>query len=138
MYKFDDSFLDSVGLANMPAEQKESFLEYAQDQFEVRIGEKMAQGLSDAQLDEFEKIIDNDQDTVNKWLAGSGDYRNDAIFQKLVETNGGEDENTINDFVTAKWLNQNYPQYQQVIQETLESLKNEISANKDAIIGANA
>ena len=59
MYKFDDNFLESVGLGSMPAEQKEAFLQYAQDQLETRVGEKMSEGLSDAQLDEFEKIIDN-------------------------------------------------------------------------------
>jgi hypothetical protein len=136
MYKFDDRFLDSVGLADLPADQKESFLQYAQDQFEVRIGEKMAEGLSDAQLDEFEKIIDNDQDTVNKWLGEAGDYRNDDVFKKLVEANGGEDAETVNDYVTARWLNQNCPQYQQIIKDTLDGLRNEISANKEQIINA--
>ena len=56
MYKFDDSVLESVGLGSMPAEQKDAFLQYAQDQLEVRIGEKMSEGLTEAQLDEFEKI----------------------------------------------------------------------------------
>ena len=134
MYKFDDSFLESVGLGSMPAEQKDAFLQYAQDQLEVRIGEKMSEGLSDDQLEEFEKIIDNDQATLDKWIAGAGDYKSDDIYQKLAENVGGSDDEILSDYVTAKWLNQNCPQYQQIIQESVDALCAEISANKDALL----
>ncbi|MCQ2570636.1 MAG: DUF5663 domain-containing protein [Candidatus Saccharibacteria bacterium] len=133
MYKFDDSFLESVGLEAMPAEQKDVFLQYAQDQLEVRIGEKMSEGLSDEQLDEFEKIIDNDQATLDAWIAGAGDYKSDAIYQKLSESLDDEGA-VLSNYVTAKWLNQNCPQYQQIIQDSIESLRGEIAANKDALL----
>ena len=133
MYKFDDRFLEEVGLANMPAEQKQSFLDYAQDQLEVRIGEKMSEGLSEDQIAEFEKIIDGDQQTVEGLLAGLGDYQNDEIYQRLLQ-NGGDEASVINDFVTAKWLNQNCPQYPQIIEDSLNGLKEEISSNKEAIL----
>lgn len=134
MYKFDDNFLESVGLGSMPAEQKEAFLQYAQDQLEVRIGEKMSEGLSEDQLDEFEKIIDNDQATLDKWIAGAGDYKNDVVYQKLAENIGGSEDDILGDYVTAKWLNQNCPQYQQIIQDSVNALRDEISANKDALL----
>lgn len=134
MYKFDDNFLESVGLGSMPAEQKEAFLQYAQDQLEVRIGEKMSEGLSEDQLDEFEKIIDNDQATLDKWIAGAGDYKNDVVYQKLAENIGGSEDDILGDYVTAKWLNQNCPQYQQIIQDSVNALRDEIFANKDALL----
>ena len=133
MYKFDDRFLEGVGLANMPAEQKQSFLDYAQEQLEIRIGEKMSAGMTDAQIEEFEKIIDGDQQTVDGLLANLGDYKNDEIYQRLLQ-NGASEATIVNDFVTAKWLNQNCPQYQQIIADSLAGLKTEISANKDAIL----
>lgn len=133
MYKFDDKFLEEVGLADMPAEQKQSFLDYAQDQLEVRIGEKMSEGLSEDQIAEFEKFIDGDQQTVEGLLAGLGDYQNDEIYQRLLQ-NGGDEASVINDFVTAKWLNQNCPQYPQIIEDSLNGLKEEISSNKEAIL----
>ena len=139
MYQFDESFLDSVGLSGMPEEQKQSFLQYAHDQLEVRIGEKMSEGLSDEQLDEFERIIDNDQETVQKWLADLGDYKNDETYKKLLD--GSEDEEDspqfLADYVTAKWLDQNCPQYQDIIKESIESLQAEISSQKEEIL-ANA
>jgi hypothetical protein len=136
MFQFDESFLEQVGLSNMPQEQKDNFLQYAQDQLEVRIGEKMSEDLSEEQLDEFEKIIDNDQETVQKWLAQLGDYQNDETFIKLKEDADmdGDDQMLLADFVTAKWLDQNCPQYQQIIHDVMSELQEEISQQKDAIL----
>lgn len=136
MFQFDESFLEQVGLSNMPDEQKENFLQYAQDQLEVRIGEKMSEGLSDEQLDEFEKIIDNDQETVQKWLSQLGDYQNDETFIKLKEDAdaSGDDQMLLADFVTAKWLDQNCPQYQQIIHDVMGELQEEITQQKDEIL----
>ena len=136
MFQFDESFLESVGLSNMPEEEKENFLQYAQDQLEVRIGEKMSEGLTEEQLDEFEKIIDSDQETVQKWLDQLGDYKNDETYKKLLE--GAEDEEDspqfLNDFVTAKWLDKNCPQYQDIIKDAMKGLQDEIASQKDAIL----
>ena len=136
MFQVDESFLEQVGLSNMPQEQKDTFLQYAQDQLEVRIGEKMSEGLSEEQLDEFEKIIDNDQETVQKWLAQFGDYQNDETFIKLKEDADadGDDQMLLADYVTAKWLDQNCPQYQQIIHDVMGELQEEISQQKDAIL----
>ena len=137
MYNIDDSFLESVGLGGLPADQKSGFLQYAQDQLEIRIGEKMSNNLNEAQLDEFEKIIDNDQEMMQKWLAAAGDYKNNEVYQKLVEAAGGDSAEVENDFVTAVWLNRNCPQYQQLIDESMNEIREEIAKNKDQIL-ANA
>lgn len=136
MYKFDDGFLEGVGLAGIPENQKEAFLQYAQDQLETRVGEKMSEGLSDAQLDEFEKIIDNDQEVINDWLANAGDYKSDELYQRLAQNTGGSENEVANDYVTAKWLNQNCPQYQQIITDSIEALRQEIMVNKDALLAS--
>lgn len=136
MYKFDDNFLESVGLGSMPAEQKDAFLQYAQDQLEMKIGEKMSEGLSEEQLSEFEKIVDNDKETIDRWIANSGDYQNDVIYQKLVESLGSENEEVLSDYVTAKWLDQNCPQYRQIITDSIKAIREEITANKDALLAS--
>ncbi len=136
MFQFDESFLETVGLSGMPEEEKENFLQYAQDQLEVRIGEKMSEGLSEEQLGEFERIIDNDQDTVQKWLANAGDYKNDEIYKKLLDGSEVAEDTPefLNDYVTAKWLEQNCPQYQDIIRESIEGLQREITQQKDEIL----
>ena len=137
MYNIDDSFLESVGLGGLPADQKGGFFQYAQDQLEIRIGEKMSNTLTDQQLDEFEKIIDNDQETMSRWLAAAGDYKNSEVYQKLISVAGTDSPEVENDFVTAIWLNRNCPQYQQIIDESISEIRSEIVNNKDQIL-ANA
>ncbi len=138
MFKFDNRFLESVGLTDLPEAQKEDFLQYAQDQLEIRIGEKMSEGLSEEQLDEFERIIDNDADTMSGLLEGFGDYKSDEVYQTLKRNTGAEDDDAtlLSDYVTAKWLDANCPQYQQIIQDSLSSLQDEIREQKDAILAA--
>lgn len=138
MFRFDNRFLDSVGLADLPDSQKEAFLQYAQDQLEIRIGESMSESLNDDQLSEFERIIDNDPATLQELLNSYGDYQNDEVYQTLKRNTGAQDgdANLLSDYVTAKWLNQNCPQYQQIIKESLTDLQNEIREQKDAILAA--
>ena len=138
MFIFDNRFLDSVGLADLPDSQREAFLQYAQDQLEIRIGESMSESLNDDQLSEFERIIDNDPATLQGLLDSYGDYQNDEVYQTLKHNTGAQDgdANLLSDYVTAKWLNQNCPQYQQIIKESLTDLQNEIREQKDAILAA--
>lgn len=138
MFKFDDSFLKSVGLADLPEAQRGAFLEYAQDQLEIRIGDEMSKKLSDDQLNEFERIIDNDAATVGKLIESYGDYHNDAIYQTLKSNTGliDGDANLMSDYVTAKWLDANCPDYQQIIKDCMEKMKAEISEQKEAILAA--
>ena len=139
MYKFDNRFLESVGLTDMPDAQKADFLQYAQDQLETRIGEKMSEGMTDQQLDEFEKIVDNDADTIMGLLNTYGDYHQDDIYKVLMQNTGAADDDAhlVADYVTAKWLDKNCPNYQEIIRTTLEELQAEIRSQKDAIL-ANA
>ena len=138
MFKFDNRFLDSVGLADLPDSQKEAFLQYAQDQLEIRIGESMSESLNDDQLSEFERIIDNDPATLQGLLDSYGDYQNDEVYQTLKRNTGAQDGDAslLSDYVTAKWLNQNCPQYQQIIKDSLADLQDEIREQKDAILAA--
>ena len=133
MYKFDNRFLESVGLTDMPDAQKADFLQYAQDQLETRIGEKMSEGMTDQQLDEFEKIVDNDADTIMGLLNTYGDYHQDDIYKVLMQNTGAADDDAhlVADYVTAKWLDNNCPNYQEIIRTTLEELQAEIRSQKD-------
>lgn len=134
MFTLDDSFLDMVGLSDMPEDQKNEFLAYAQDQLEIRIGEKMSNSLNDTQIDEFERIIDNDKDMV-KAVIGEN-YKDDQLYQVLLNNSDsaeGSDE-FLNELAAAKWLNQNCPQYQDIIRDTFQELRDEIFAQKDAIL----
>lgn len=56
--QFDDQFLQEMGLQAMPEDQKQAFLDYVQEELEVRIGARISKGLTEVQLNEFDQITD--------------------------------------------------------------------------------
>jgi len=67
--QIDDNFLQSVGLGSLPKEEKDKLLAHIYETLETRVGMKLAEKMSDEQLDEFEGFIDtNDEAGALKWL----------------------------------------------------------------------
>ena len=80
--QFDEKFLQEMGLASMPEDQKQKFLEFVQEELEVRIGERISKGLTEAQLNEFDMITD--QVEAARWLEKNRpDYR--EIVTRTIE-----------------------------------------------------
>lgn len=80
--KFDENFLQEMGLSAMPEDQKQAFLDYIQEELEVRIGERISKGLTEVQLNEFDLITD--QAEAAKWLEiNRPDYR--EIVARTIE-----------------------------------------------------
>ena len=72
--EFDEKFLQEMGLSAMPEDEKQRFLDYVQEELEVRIGERISKGLTEVQLNEFDLITDPAEAT--KWLEiNRPDYR---------------------------------------------------------------
>ena len=72
--QFDEDFLADVGLSAMPDDIKKEFLEFVQEELEIRIGERISRGLTEAQLIEFDSIVD--QVEAARWLERNRpDYR---------------------------------------------------------------
>jgi len=71
---FDEKLLEELGLSAMPEEQRESFLEYVQDELEIRVGERISQGLTDAQLDEFD-ALEGPVETIEWFEKNRPDYK---------------------------------------------------------------
>ena len=69
MFQLDDNFLQSVGLGNMPEDQKQAFLEHLYEELELRVGTRLSEGMSDEKLNEFEELIDsNNEQGALTWL----------------------------------------------------------------------
>lgn len=80
--EFDEQFLQEMGLSAMPEEDKQKFLDYLQEELEVRIGERISKGLTEVQLNQFD-MIDN-QAEATKWLeVNRPDYR--QIVNRTIE-----------------------------------------------------
>ena len=81
MLKIDDNFLEQIGLGDLPADEKTKMLQQIYETLEMRVGMRLAENMTDEQLDEFESYIDgNDEDGALNWLEG-----NFPDYKKVVE-----------------------------------------------------
>lgn len=135
MFQFNDEFLKSVGLEELPENQRQDFLEYAQEQFETRIGEVMMNKLTKEQQEEFDKISTDDTGAIQKVLDKYPDYEKDFTYRRLIN-NGSDELQAKSDFAVVKWLDENFPNYSDEINKILADLQSEIYAQKDKILAA--
>jgi len=139
MFQLDDQFLQDIGLADLPEGQKKPFLQHVYDQLEYRVGVRLSEGMTDAQLEEFEAIIDRKPEVIEAWVAQYvPDFQNDPLYGKIQTASGLQagDPRIKAEFAATKWLEINRPDYRDVVAGTLNELKGEISQNRDAILGA--
>lgn len=94
--ELDEKFLQEMGLQAMPEEQKQQFLDYVQEELEVRIGERISKGLTEVQLNEFDMITDP--------------------------------------IKSLSWLEKNRPDFREIVNRTIEEMKEEIRANRHRLI----
>ncbi len=137
MFRLDDKFLEDLGLGDLPPEQKQAFLQHIYSELEMRVGERLTDGMSDELLDEFGYFVDMNQDGMTTWFNENlPDYSEREDYQQLRAANPEAADNAImSEYGAMKWLQLNRPDYPQVVAAVLEELKGEIRENKDAILG---
>lgn len=139
MFQLDDNFLKDLGLQGLPDDQKTAFLQHIYEELELRVGARLADGLSDTQLSEFESLIERDADNVGAWLENNlPDYRSQSDYQQLLEQAKDKNYDPVafaSEYAATKWLELNRPDYRDVVASVLEELKAEIIAGRDNILG---
>jgi hypothetical protein len=69
MFQLDDNLLQELGLGSLPPAEKNKMLGHIYETLELRVGMRLAEQMTDAQLDEFEGFIDrNDEAGALHWL----------------------------------------------------------------------
>ncbi len=138
MFQLDDKFLQDLGLDQLPDDQKQAFKEHIYSQLELQVGTRLSEGLTDQQLAEFESFIDRDAAKVQAWVAvHSPNYVTDPSYQQL-KANAPKDIDELvilSEYASLKWLSLNRPDYQKVVAQVIEEIKQEIKGNRDAILG---
>jgi predicted RNA-binding Zn ribbon-like protein len=67
--KLDNNLLEEIGLGTLPAEEKKKMLAHIYETLEMRVGVRLAEQMTDQQLDEFESFINaNDEAGALRWL----------------------------------------------------------------------
>lgn len=89
MFRLDDNLLQELGLGSLPASEKNKMLAHIYETLELRVGMKLAEQMSDAQLDEFESFIDrNDEAGALKWLETNFPNYKDVVADELEKLKG--------------------------------------------------
>lgn len=65
--KLDNNLLIEIGLGVLPEEEKKKMLAHIYDTLETRVGMRLAEQMSEQQLQEFEQVA-NDEAAALKWL----------------------------------------------------------------------
>ncbi|MBQ3430444.1 hypothetical protein IJG21_03430 [Candidatus Saccharibacteria bacterium] len=76
--ELNEEFLREVGLAAMPEDERRAFLDYAQEELEVRIGEEIAKGVAPEKMKEFDEA-ETDEEAL-EWLE-----KNKPNFKEIVK-----------------------------------------------------
>lgn len=101
MLKIDNNLLQEVGLGALPSAEKNSFLKHIYETLEMRVGIRLADQMTNQQLDEFERYFEAKDD------AGA-----------------------------FKWLETNFPNYKEIVQQEFDKLKAEVAQSAPQILAA--
>jgi len=138
MFQLNEEFLKELGLDQLPEDQQKSLLQHIYSELELRVGERLSQGMSNAQLEEFAGIIDKTPGAVDDFLTKHApNYQQEPMLQKMSQASGlsVDDPRLKDEFAATKWLEVNRPDYRDVVAAVMTDLKKEIIANRDAILG---
>ncbi|MEM6997697.1 MAG: DUF5663 domain-containing protein [Patescibacteria group bacterium] len=84
MFKLDDNFLQEIGLGALPPQDKNPMLQHIYETLELRVGMRLAEQMSDAQLQEFESFIEKkDEQGALKWLETNLPNYKDVVAEEL-------------------------------------------------------
>lgn len=100
MMRVDEQFMEEVGLGAMPADEKKAFMQHAEEELQVRVGQGIGAGLPDEKMREFDEVTD-----LN---------------------------------AARNWLEQNVPDYREIVRRVYENFKQEILAERNSILGVAA
>jgi hypothetical protein len=109
-FKLDNDLLEELGLAALAPDEKQAMLRQILETLEMRVGTTLASKMTEAQLDEFERL-----------MPAEGDDQT-AVQQKEQQA--------------LQWLESNFPNYKQVVNDELEKLKSEIRATAPQIVAS--
>lgn len=89
MFQIDDKFLESLGLGALPQQEKDVMKRQIYETLEMRVGMTLASNMTDAQLDEFEALMNkNDEEGALKWLETNFPNYRDVVASELEKLKG--------------------------------------------------
>jgi hypothetical protein len=89
MFQLDDNLLQELGLGSLPAVEKNKMLGHIYETLELRVGMRLAEQMTDDQLDEFEGFIDRDDEPgALHWLESNFPDYKQVVADELEKLKG--------------------------------------------------
>lgn len=89
MFQIDDKFLESLGLGSLPQEEKDKMKAHIYETLEMRVGMTLASNMTEQQLDEFEGLMNNnDEEGALKWLESNFPNYRQVVADELEKLKG--------------------------------------------------
>jgi hypothetical protein len=87
--KIDNSLLDELGLGGLPTDEKSNLLKHIYETLEMRVGMRLADQMTNEQLDEFERFF-NAQDDAGAfhWLETNFPNYKDIVAEEFSKLKG--------------------------------------------------
>ena len=135
MFELDEKFFEEIGVNRMPENEREELKKHIQEEVEIRVGERISDGIPVEKLDEFEMIVDSDAEFIDIWLRGNApDYESDDIYKALLAQNDNS-QSVKSEYAAMKWLQINRPDFTQIVAIVMDEMKGELRSNIDKIVG---
>lgn len=84
MFKLDNNFLISMGLGGLPVEEKNRLLQAIYERLEVNVGMKLTEHMTEAQLSDLERFIDNRDETgAMRWMEVNFPHYREVVAGEL-------------------------------------------------------
>lgn len=84
MLKLNDELLQELGLGALLADDKKAMLQHIYETLEMRVGTRLASQMTDAQLNEFEKFVQSQDDNgAFHWLESNFPNYKDVVAEEF-------------------------------------------------------
>ena len=89
MIQINDALLNEIGLGNLPQEERRGLLSHIYETLELRVGMRLADQMSNQQLDEFEKYFEaKDDKGAFTWRESNFPNYKDIVQQEFDKLKG--------------------------------------------------
>ena len=125
----DEYIIEQLEINALSADDQADIL----DQVRLSIGEAVSAQLSEAQLEEYQEIIDANNKVIQPWLAKNiPDYKKSVVYEELLEGFKTDPEKNDPDklFASLAWIELNVPNAKEVTDNVIADYKaKELSAS---------
>lgn len=115
--------IEELGIQHLSSSEQEELV----SEYYVRLGEAMSVGRTEAQLNEFQAIIDGNQHVIDAWLEQHRPgYEDEDAYKLFLDTatrNNPEGVQPDKMYASAAWIQENIPNIAELMQQVTQEVK---------------